>query len=50
LAILQKKYGLSIEINKMDKEIKEFEKELIQTAEQLEETQKPGPKQQSYIG
>lgn len=49
LAVLKQKFGLTFDINKLDKEIKDFEKQLIQTAEQLEET-KPTLNKQSYIG
>ncbi len=49
LAVLKKKLSLNLDINKLDKEIKDFEKELIQTAEQMEES-KPTMNKQSYIG
>lgn len=49
LTILRKKLGLTLDVNKLDKEIKEFEKELLQTAEQMEETKTTANKQ-SYIG
>ena len=50
LTILRRKLGITIDINKLDKEIKEFEKELMQTAEQMEESQKSVLNKQSYIG
>ncbi|MFA6887903.1 MAG: PAC2 family protein [Candidatus Woesearchaeota archaeon] len=51
LTILRRKLGLTLDVNKLDKEIKEFEKELMQTAEQIDESQKMGPgNHQSYIG
>lgn len=51
LSLLQKKFMLSLDIAKLDKEIKEFERELLQTAEQIEEAQKHGSlHRQSYIG
>jgi uncharacterized protein (TIGR00162 family) len=51
LLVLQKKFGLPIDPNKLEKDIKAFEKELMQTAEQMEEVQKQaGPNRQSYIG
>lgn len=53
LSILQKKFSFSVDINKLDKEIKEFEKELRQTAEQIEESQRQSSAslgRQSYIG
>lgn len=49
LAVLKQKLGLTIDINKLDKEIKGFEKDLIQIAEQMEEA-KPTASKQSYIG
>ncbi len=52
LLILQKKFNLSIDVSKLEKEIKEFEKQLLQTAEQMEETHKQAMQKsrQSYIG
>ncbi len=50
LNVLDKKFLLGVDAKKLDKEIKEFERELMQTAEQLEEGQKQGPSLQSYIG
>ncbi len=48
LTVLNKKFALGVDGAKLDKEIKEFERELMQTAEQLEEGQKPSG--QTYIG
>lgn len=51
LSVLQKKFALSLDIAKLDKEIKEFERQLLQTAEQIEGAQKQGHlHRQSYIG
>ncbi|MBI5072779.1 PAC2 family protein [Candidatus Woesearchaeota archaeon] len=54
LLVLQKKLNLSFDVNKLEKEIKEFEKEIIQTAQQMmDEMQKQGAvgqNPQSYIG
>lgn len=51
LSVLKRKLSLNIDINKLDKEIKEFEKELLQTAEQIEDVQKTAyGNKQSYIG
>lgn len=49
LSILDKKFALGVDSNKLDRVIKDFERELIQTAEQMEETQGP-VQRQSYIG
>ena len=54
LQVLQKKLNLSFDVNKLEKEIKEFEKEIVQTAQQMmDEMEKRGAmgsKPQSYIG
>jgi len=49
LSVLDKKFAVNVDTNKLDKEIKDFERQLIQTAEQMEETQGSGQRQ-SYIG
>ncbi len=49
LTVLNKKFALGVDGTKLDKEIKEFERELIQTVEQMEEGQKQ-PSRQTYIG
>ena len=50
LTVLNKKFALQVNADKLDKEIKEFERELMQTAEQMEESSKQTPSRQSYIG
>ena len=50
LTVLNKKFSLQVNAEKLDKEIKEFERELMQTAEQMEESSKQTPSRQSYIG
>ena len=52
LLVLQKKFGLSVDLNKLDKEIKDFEKDIVHTAQQMmDEMHKQGAVgQQSYIG
>lgn len=50
LNVLNKKFAFPVDAAKLDKEIKEFERQLLQTVEQMEEGQKQAPSRQSYIG
>jgi uncharacterized protein len=54
LTVLQKKFGLKFDVNKLDKEIKEYDKELLRTMQQISGAQQGGAmakkKQSHYIG
>lgn len=50
LLVLQKKLALYLDVNKLEKEIKEYEKEIVQTAQQMMDEMQKQPGQQSYIG